>query len=116
MSTETALIDDTVAAVDVQRFAGDEPGGVVRHEGGSDAHVVDADEAARRRLGFRLGQQCIEFENARGGPRRERWIWREPTQVGCRPSGFGGARRLARFGANASNYDADLFGGGAPLI
>jgi hypothetical protein len=115
MSTEIALIDDTVAVVDVQRFAGDEPGGVVRQEGGSDAHVVDADQAARRRLGFRLVQQCVEFENARGGPRRERWIWREPTQVGCRPSGFGGARRLARFGANASNYDADLFGG-APLI
>jgi hypothetical protein len=35
-----------VAVVDVERLAGDEAaGGVLRQEGGSDAQVVDADEA-----------------------------------------------------------------------
>src|SRR5262249_61290869 len=66
------LIHDMVAAVDVKRFAGDEAGGVVREEGGGDAHVLDADEAARRRLRLRLVDQRLEFGKAPGGPRRER--------------------------------------------
>src|SRR5262245_48978892 len=44
------LVDDVVPPVDIERFAGDEAGGIVRQEGGGDADVVDADQAAGRRL------------------------------------------------------------------
>src|SRR5262245_29512243 len=72
MSTETALVDDVVAAVDVKGFPGDETGGVMRQEGGGNADVVDADQAAGGRLGFRLVEQRVELGNPRGGPRGER--------------------------------------------
>src|SRR5262249_56562795 len=64
------LIHDMVAAVDVKRLASDEAGGVVRGGSGGNAHVLHADEAARRRLRFRLVEQRIEFRNPWGGPRR----------------------------------------------
>ena len=48
-----------VAAVDVKRFARNEARCVVREEGGGDANIVDAHEAARRRLGFRLVEQLV---------------------------------------------------------
>src|SRR5262245_28504569 len=66
------LIHNMVAAVDVKRFPGDEAGGVVGEEAGGDAHVLDADEAARRRLRFRLVEQRIEFGDAGSRPRRQR--------------------------------------------
>ena len=44
------LIHDVVATVNVKRFACDEAGCVVREEGGGDADVLDADEAARLSL------------------------------------------------------------------
>src|SRR5262245_40762297 len=66
------LIHDVVATVNVKRLAGDEAGRVVREEGGGDAHVLDTDEAARRRLRFRLVEQRIKFGNPRGGARGER--------------------------------------------
>jgi hypothetical protein len=48
-----------VAAVDVERFAGDEARRVVRQEGGGDADIVDADEPA----GGRLSPRLVEQEN-----------------------------------------------------
>jgi hypothetical protein len=50
-----------VAAVDVERLAGDETRSVVCQEGGGDADILDADEAARGRLRFRLVEQGVEF-------------------------------------------------------
>src|SRR5262249_24634768 len=41
-------VDDVVAAVDIERLSGDQLGRVVREEGGGDADVVDADQAAGR--------------------------------------------------------------------
>jgi hypothetical protein len=35
-----------VAAVAIERLAGNEPCGIVRQERGGDAHIIDADEAA----------------------------------------------------------------------
>ena len=43
-----SLVDDVIAAVDIERFAGDQPRRVVRQEGGGDADVVDADQARAR--------------------------------------------------------------------
>jgi hypothetical protein len=62
-----------VAAVYVERLAGDEAaGGIVRQEGGSDAQVVDADEAVRGRVGFRRVEQLVEFGDSGGGERSGR--------------------------------------------
>src|SRR5262249_59985024 len=66
------LVHDVVATVNVKRLAGDEAGRVVREEGGGGAHVLDADEAARRRFRFCLVEQRIKFGDARGGARGER--------------------------------------------
>src|SRR5688572_13173212 len=41
-------VDDVVAAVDMDRLAGDQPGGVGGEVGGGHADVVDRDQAARR--------------------------------------------------------------------
>jgi hypothetical protein len=49
---DPVLINNVIAAVDVKRLARDQPSGVVSEERGGNAHVVDADEAPRRR--FRL--------------------------------------------------------------
>lgn len=45
-------VDDVIPAVDVQGLSRDQAGRIMRKEGGGNAHVVDADETARRRLGF----------------------------------------------------------------
>src|SRR5437899_9492508 len=66
------LVDDVVAAVDVQRFAGNEPSGVVRKERRGNANVVDADKAAGRGLFLRLVEQLIELGDSRCGARGER--------------------------------------------
>src|SRR6187455_98781 len=55
------LVDDVIATVDVQRFTGDKAGRVVRQEGRGRSHVLDADQAARRRLCLRLVEQFVEF-------------------------------------------------------
>src|SRR6187397_3128205 len=65
-------VDDVVAAVDVQHAAGDQLGAVERQERGGVADVVDADEAARRRLGLRLVHELVEVRNARRRTGRER--------------------------------------------
>jgi hypothetical protein len=49
-------IDDVIAAVDIERFAGDQARRIVGEERGGGADVVDADEAPRRRLRLRLVQ------------------------------------------------------------
>src|SRR5215469_14354345 len=61
------LVDNMIPAVDVQRFAGDEARGVVRQERSGDADVLDAHQAARRRLRPRLVEQGIELGNPRRG-------------------------------------------------
>ena len=78
-----------VAAVNVKRFAGDEAGCIVREEGGSDAHVLDADEAARRRLRFCLIEQCIEFGNSRSGSCGE-WSGRDGVHADALRAELGG--------------------------
>jgi hypothetical protein len=45
-----ASVDDVIAAIDVERLAGDQLGGVERQEGDGEPDVIDRDEAARRRL------------------------------------------------------------------
>jgi hypothetical protein len=47
------LIDDVVAAVDIERLACDQAGGVVSEESGGHADIVDADKTAGG--GLRLG-------------------------------------------------------------
>src|SRR5271154_1647294 len=66
------LIDDVVAAVDIERLAGDEPRRVVGKECGSGSDIVDANEAARRRFGLCLVEQRIEFGDAGRRTRRQR--------------------------------------------
>ena len=58
------LVDDVIAAVDVERLSGDQPGRVVSQEGSRGANVFDADQTARRSLCPRLVQQRIEFGDA----------------------------------------------------
>ena len=62
------LVDNMIAPVDIQRFPGDEAGRVVRQEGGSRADILDADQAARRRLRPRLLEQFVEFRKSRKRP------------------------------------------------
>src|SRR5262249_62095576 len=66
------LVDDVVSTIDVERFSGDEPSGIVREERCCRTDVIDADETAGR--GFALGffQQLVELRNAGGSARRER--------------------------------------------
>src|SRR5262249_28962154 len=82
-------VDDLVCGIDIERLAGDEACRVVGEECGGDAHVVDADEAARRSLRARLLEQRVEFGNSRGRSRRQ-WPGRDGvhadslwTQLGC---------------------------------
>ena len=42
-----SLVDDVIAAVDIERFARDEARGVVSEESGGDADIVDADKTLR---------------------------------------------------------------------
>ena len=44
------LIDDVVAAVDIERLARDQAGGVVSEESGGHADILDADKTAGRGL------------------------------------------------------------------
>jgi hypothetical protein len=53
---EAGLVDDVVAAVDVERFAGDQACGIVGQERGGRPDIVDRDEASRRRFRLRLFQ------------------------------------------------------------
>ena len=47
---DPALINDVIAAVDVECLASDQPRGIVSEERGGNAHVVDTDEAPCRRF------------------------------------------------------------------
>src|ERR1043165_2943436 len=67
-----ASIDDVITAVDIERLAGDQFCGIVRKKRGRGTDVVDADQAARRRFGFRLVEQRVEFRNSRRRACRER--------------------------------------------
>src|SRR5262245_53614248 len=58
-SSASSLIDDVIAAVDVERFARNEPRSVMRQEGGGETNIVDADQAASRRLAFCLFEQRV---------------------------------------------------------
>src|SRR6516162_10703901 len=69
---QLSSIHDVIAAIDVEGLAGDQAGSVMREEGCCDAHIVDADQAARGSLRLRLVEQLIEFRYARGGARGER--------------------------------------------
>src|SRR5947207_14544785 len=69
---QNVLVDDVIAAVDIECFAGDQPRRVVRKEGGCYANIVNAHETARGSLGFRLVEQLIELRNAGGVPGGER--------------------------------------------
>src|SRR6187397_1695843 len=66
------LVDDVIAAVDVEGLAGDQTGRVMRQEGRRGADIVDADETAGRRFRLRLVEQRVEFRDPRGCPGRER--------------------------------------------
>ena len=50
-----------VTAVDIEHLAGDQASGVVGEEGAGDAHVIDVDERARRRLDLGLLEQGVEL-------------------------------------------------------
>ena len=56
-------INDVIAAVDVEHAAGDELGAIQGKKRGRLADVVDADEAACRRLRLRLVHQFVELRN-----------------------------------------------------
>jgi hypothetical protein len=66
ISMETPLVDDVVAAVDIQRFAGDKAGCVVRQEGGGDAHVAAQAIGQSRGLRTILSRRSrATFDNTR---------------------------------------------------
>src|SRR5262249_12793244 len=67
-----ALIDDVVATVHIESFAGDQSCGVVCKKCGCNADVVDADKAAGRGLALGLLEQVIEFGNSGSGSRGQR--------------------------------------------
>src|SRR3974390_1735185 len=71
-SAHRTSVDDVIAAIDINRVAGDETRRVVREEGGGGADVVDTDEAAGRRLGFRFVEQGVKFRDAGRRARRQR--------------------------------------------
>ena len=60
MWTARALVDNVIATVNIQRFAGDQPRGIMREKcrGGSD--VVYADKAARGGLCLCLIEQSVD--------------------------------------------------------
>ena len=76
-------VDDVIAAVDIERLAGDQFGPVHRQEGHGDADILDRDEAAGRRLGLGLGDQFVEVGDARGCTGLER-----PGRDGMYPDAF----------------------------
>jgi hypothetical protein len=65
------LVNHMVAAVDIERIARYQPGGVVGEEGGGEPHIHDADEAARGRFLLGFMEEFVEFRNAGCGARRE---------------------------------------------
>src|SRR5947209_13649955 len=70
-----ASVHDVVAAIDVQRLAGDELGGVVSEKGRRGTDILDADETARGCLALRFFEQGVKFGNSRcctGGERTGR--------------------------------------------
>src|SRR5438034_11801976 len=73
---QSALIDDMVSAVHVERFSGDEPRGVMGQERGGKADVVDAHQTAGGSLALRLLQKLVEFRNPRSGASSE-WSRRD---------------------------------------
>jgi hypothetical protein len=58
------LIDDVIASVHIESFAGDESCGVVGKKCSCNADVIDADKAAGRRLVLGLLEELIEFGNS----------------------------------------------------
>src|SRR5262245_43230930 len=67
-----ALVHNVIAAVDVKRFASNEPSGVVRKECRGNADIIDADKAPGRGLFLRLFEQLVELGDSRGGARGKR--------------------------------------------
>src|SRR5262249_24371844 len=58
------LVDDVVAALDVQSFAGNEPCCVMSKERRRNTNIVDTHKTARRRLRLGLFKQRVKFGNA----------------------------------------------------
>src|ERR1044072_7353604 len=71
-SGSTISVDVVIAAIDVESFSGNQPRGVVGQKCCRHADVVDADQAACRRLGLRFIEELIEFGNSGRGACRER--------------------------------------------
>jgi len=63
-SIRTQQLDNVIPAIDMKRLAGDEAGCIMSEESRGDADIVDAHEAPRRRLGFGLVEQRVEFGNS----------------------------------------------------
>src|SRR5262249_16416689 len=66
------LVDDVVSTIDVKRFSGDEPSGIVREKCRRRADIIDADETTSRSFALGLFDQLVEFRNAGSSARRER--------------------------------------------
>ena len=66
------LIDDVVAAVDIHRFAGDQPRRIMSEKCGRRPDIVDAHQAAGGGFRLCLFKQCVDLGNAGGSARRQR--------------------------------------------
>ena len=95
-ATAGGLIDDVVAAVDIHRFAGDEPRRVMSEKRGRRPDIVDAHQAAGGGFRLRLFKQCLSAAiaitglklRAVTGPRSGsplRWPGERVPRPGTRP-------------------------------
>src|SRR5215471_11310140 len=69
------LVDDVIAAVDIERVAGNKPGRVMCEKGRGQTHIHDVHQAARGRLRLRLVKELIEFRDPGSSACRKR-AWR----------------------------------------
>jgi hypothetical protein len=60
----TELIHNVIAAIDVERFAGDQARSIVGKKSGCDADIINADQASCWSFGLGFVQQGIEFRYA----------------------------------------------------
>src|SRR6516225_9357951 len=70
-TTVPSLINDVISAVDVQRFTGDQPCGIVREKCCGHANVVNADKDLCGSLCLCFVQQRVKFGNTRSRPGRK---------------------------------------------
>src|SRR5258708_18023683 len=81
------LIDDVVAAVDIEGVASNQPRGVMGEESRGQTNVHNIHEAARRRLRLCFLQKLIEFRDPGCGARRER-TWRNSVNADALGTNF----------------------------